>query len=189
MGFRVSNVQARPKVLLFLLSTHLDSKFSVTTPSWFLPVCHHASCHAKNELNLWNCKRPLVKCFLLQEFQWTVCWWHSSFIPGLEKQRSRQMSLSSGPACSTELVSGQRSLLRETLSYKTKHKEKKFSLSCCWTLTLRQWIWVINICFSVLYFGVSCYQYSFFLCSTLLNISLKFLFFIFISCLLVLFFK
>lgn len=125
MGFRISNVQARPNVLLFLLSTDLDIKFSVTTPSRFLPVCHHASCHAKNELNLWNCKRTLVKCFLLQEFQWTVWWWHTSFIPGLEKQRSRQISLSSWPACSTELVSGQRSLLRETLSCKTKHKEKK----------------------------------------------------------------
>jgi hypothetical protein len=48
---------------------------------------------------------------------------HTPLIPSLMKQRQAELSLSSRPAWTTELVSGQPGLHRETLSLKRKGEE------------------------------------------------------------------
>ena len=60
--FEVSEAQARPRGLPFLLPAHLDIDLSATCPAPYLPTCCHASCHDDNGL---NCKPAPVKCFLL----------------------------------------------------------------------------------------------------------------------------
>ena len=50
-GFEVSKTQARPSISLFLLPVDQDVKLSATSATFFLPVCHQASCHDDNGLN------------------------------------------------------------------------------------------------------------------------------------------
>lgn len=53
VGFEVSDGQAKPSVPLFLLSTaDWDVELSAILSAPSLSVCHHASCHDDNGLNL-----------------------------------------------------------------------------------------------------------------------------------------
>ena len=53
VGFEVSDAQARPSVPLFFLSTaDWDVELSAISSAPCLSVCHHASCHDDNGLNL-----------------------------------------------------------------------------------------------------------------------------------------
>jgi hypothetical protein len=52
MGFGFQKLHSKPRVSLFLLLMDLDVEFSATSPAPCLPVCHNASCHDNNGLNL-----------------------------------------------------------------------------------------------------------------------------------------
>ena len=71
VGLKVSNVQARPSVLFFLLLAQPDVERSATAPASCLSVCCCASCHANKGLNL--CESIPVTCFPLQELMWSWC--------------------------------------------------------------------------------------------------------------------
>ena len=54
LGLEVSEAQARPRVSLCppAALTDPDLELSAPSPASCLPMCHHASCHTDNGLNL-----------------------------------------------------------------------------------------------------------------------------------------
>jgi hypothetical protein len=49
---------------LFLLTANPDIDLLGLSPAPCLPVCHYASWHDDNELNLWTVSQPQFKAFL-----------------------------------------------------------------------------------------------------------------------------
>lgn len=72
-------------IFLFLLPVDPRCRIPTCFQVPCLPVCHHDSCCDNNELNFWNWKPTLVKCFLSYELSMPVLFvsmwnWNNCFI-------------------------------------------------------------------------------------------------------------
>jgi hypothetical protein len=78
------------------------------SPAPFLPACHHASCHADNELNLWTVSQPQWNVFLYKSCcghgvssqQWNTKSLTNYLKQSTHKKKSHTFYSHSFPGCS-----------------------------------------------------------------------------------------